>query len=244
MDRRKSGDGAGGAQTHDGQRRDGQQADPAVGDGFTDGGDFLSPEGILSHWQTATRQASGCIRRTSVTRECPQGTPVNNPKDIEQRMRRLGERMSAVDPQALPGPVSGRKIAEAEEELGVSFPHSYRLFLALFGAADGPFDIYGIAPEDASTEKGLSCWDVVYMTESERRDVEPALPQSLVALCPDGGGNHWCLDTDRAEDGECPLVFWRHDLEADQEPETTHATFLDFLEALVGDVEQYYDVRP
>jgi hypothetical protein len=116
-------------------------------------------------------------------------------------------------------------IAQCEQQLGTTLPDSYRWFLREFGFTYWPREICGVSGDPAL--------DVVKNTEGERHDVEPELPLHLVAFCPDGWGNNYCLDTSRMADGECPVVFWSHEREPDQQPELTHATFLDWLEDMV-----------
>jgi hypothetical protein len=47
---------------------------------------------------------------------------------------------------------------------------------------------------------------------------------------PDGGGNHYCLDTNAMENGLCPVVFWDHELGEDQVPDKMYGSFTEFLD--------------
>jgi SUKH superfamily protein len=118
-------------------------------------------------------------------------------------------------------------IADAERSLGVTLPAGYRWFVREFGFSYWPIDIYGIVPG------GLPGMQVVSNALTERHGVEPPLPQPLVPFSPDGWGNHYCLDTSRLSAGECPVVFWNHQLGASQTPKVTNASFLDWLEEAV-----------
>ena len=159
---------------------------------------------------------------------------------IEERFEEVARRLHELTPSPFSGPASPETIVEAEAELAVTFPLSYRLFLREFGAGDIPFDIYGVDPEAESKQWG--CWSVVGMTQSEREDVEPRMRHSLIPFTPDGAGNHWCLDTSRLVGGECPIVFWNHEGDEDQEVEQTHPAFLDWLEETLEseDVQEYF----
>jgi cell wall assembly regulator SMI1 len=120
--------------------------------------------------------------------------------------------------------VSEVEIDECEQRLGVRLPDSYRWFLREFGIACFPDYIYGI---HHGKLPGLK---VEHHMREERHEVEPRMPPHLIPFSPDGWGNHYCLDTSSLADGECPVVFWSHEKGADQCPEQTHPSFLDWLE--------------
>jgi len=136
-------------------------------------------------------------------------------------MRRVGE-------EPLGGAASESEISAAESELRVRFPESYVVFLREFGTASWPDYIYGLGP----TAQGGT--DVIYMTTSERSNMYPPMSRYLVAVSPDGWGNHYCLDTAVMSDSECPVVMWDHEQLPDQVPELVAQTFLDWLEARIN----------
>ncbi|HVV75604.1 MAG TPA: SMI1/KNR4 family protein [Mycobacteriales bacterium] len=97
---------------------------------------------------------------------------------------------------------SPEHIKAAEETLGVRFPSEYVHFLGDFGwLAIGAAEIFGLG-EDAPPYL-----DVVGMTLAERRDQQPSLPNNLVPVMNDGGGNLYCLDC--ASPGGS-IVLWGH----------------------------------
>lgn len=147
------------------------------------------------------------------------------------------ERMRRIDPDVFPGPVSKDMIRVAEQQLGVIFPRSYCDFLEKVGAADFPFDIFGLGPEDLSGFSG-TYWDVVGMTQGERHEVEPPMAHHLIPFNPNGMGDHWCLDTSHFDAEECPVVFWNHENGADQRPNQTNPSFLDWLEERINFEEE------
>lgn len=122
-------------------------------------------------------------------------------------------------------------IQYAEKRLHVTLPTSYKQFLLEFGwGGIEDFEVFGV---------GQGCpkyLDVVKVTESERYEMEPSLKRDLVAILNDGFGNHYCLDTGKMSQGECPVVFWDHEAELTQTPEKVSKTFGDWLVSLVVDI--------
>jgi cell wall assembly regulator SMI1 len=123
--------------------------------------------------------------------------------------------------------VGDEQIQQCEARLGVVLPESYRRFLREFTYAHWPDTIYGISP---GLLPGL---DLVQKTEKLRHSGRPNLPQYLVPFSPDGWGNHYCLDTSQLRQGECPVVFWNHERDQDQQPQQTQATFVDWLDEAI-----------
>lgn len=118
-----------------------------------------------------------------------------------------------------------------KEALGVRFPLAYRTFLRELGVTHWPREIYGIV------EGKSRYYNVVTNTLSERTEVEPELPLHLVALSPDGWGNHYCLDASDPCGSDCPVVFWNHELDADQTPKRVSSNFLDWLRSEIEEEE-------
>jgi hypothetical protein len=112
--------------------------------------------------------------------------------------------------------ISDSELRAVEQELGVSLPRSYQVFLRYFGS-ENPFshDLFGL-PRDR-------LWgDIVLMNE-----LEPLCPpRGLVKFTEDDFGHAYFLDTSRMDaEGECPVVRRGPD-----DRETTVAdNFLDFL---------------
>jgi cell wall assembly regulator SMI1 len=125
------------------------------------------------------------------------------------------------------------EIANAETVLGVVLPETYRRFLGMFGW--GRFshqELYGVGSD---TPPYL---DLVKNASAERFEMEPRMPWHLVPVMNDGAGNHYCLDTARSVDGECPVVFWDHEQESSQTPAVMAPSFgqwfVDLLTELSG----------
>jgi hypothetical protein len=124
-------------------------------------------------------------------------------------------------------------IHAAEAALGVRFPLAYRTFLRELGVTLWPREIYGIVESNSRYS------NVVENTLSERTEVEPELPPHLVALSPDGWGNHYCLDPSSPSGDECPVVFWNHELGSDQTPKVVSAGFLAWLRSEIQKEESH-----
>jgi hypothetical protein len=72
---------------------------------------------------------------------------------------------------------------------------------------------------------------IVTVNVDERRDARPRLPAHLVAFSDSGGGDFCCFDTSALRDGECPIVWWDHESDEDQEPELAAPSFLDWIDS-------------
>lgn len=128
-------------------------------------------------------------------------------------------------PDSVFPPPTMEEIQQAEETLGVRFPKSYVWFLLEYGATIWPDYVYGLSSQASFR------LNVVKRTLGERTEVEPQMYPYLIAISPDGWGNHYCIDTSREVEGENPIIFWNHESD-NLNLETTHANFLDFFEAL------------
>lgn len=104
---------------------------------------------------------------------------------------------------------SSDDVIRAEDELGVTIPGSYRLFLLEFGwGGVGDWELYGLGP---TVPFHLN---LVRLTCSERSEMMPPLPHHLLPIMNDGGGNLLCLDMARQRpDGENPIVMRYHENE-------------------------------
>lgn len=92
-----------------------------------------------------------------------------------------------------PGGASIEAIVKSENELGISFPTSYRTFLTKYGAALGEgFEIAGVFTVD-DDEPPL--WrDVVLSTNQIRRLSGPNFPNFLIPISDNGMSVNYFLD--------------------------------------------------
>jgi hypothetical protein len=148
--------------------------------------------------------------------------------DAIDAMIRLIDRSQSISD--LNGPVPEDMIHQAEQELGVTFPASYRAFLARYGCgAVGPHEFAGIVNHPVSEG-----WpDVVWTTKLER---EWGLPSGLVEVYLAGTGDAYCLDTGRVTPaGDAPVVFWLPGAPLGQQ--SLDPVFSSFAELVVALVE-------
>lgn len=113
------------------------------------------------------------------------------------------------------GGVSEYEIENAMDTLSVIFPESYKAFLADFGGGDaGGEIIFGITNQEED--------DVVIATQMERKQ---GLPEKLVII---GFWNDTliCLDTEKRNNGECPVVEVNDDYSKAASVADTFGTFL------------------
>jgi len=117
-------------------------------------------------------------------------------------------------------------ILAASTRLGVNLAGGYRRFLQRFGwGGVGSFELFGLGSDVPPY------LDLVAVTESERTEMEPALPAYLIPLMNDGGGNLYCIDS-KAE-GEPTVVFWDHTASEDQSPQPVAQDFVAWMAARI-----------
>jgi hypothetical protein len=101
---------------------------------------------------------------------------------------------------------SDRDVSDAESQIGVHFPASYKAFLTNFGWVRVSFDmLYGLGPDVPAP------YELVKNVLCERHEAYPHIPKHLLPILNDGAGNHYCLDTAKFRGDECPVVFWDHE---------------------------------
>jgi len=143
--------------------------------------------------------------------------------DFKEIIRRLGHPHASTLGQG----ATEEEILAAEQALGVQLKGHYREFLMTFGwGGVDAFEVFGLG---AGVPSFL---DLVRITHSERSQMRPPLPHTLIPVASDGAGNHYCLDTDAR--GEPPVVFWNHELDETQIPEAEAESFGAWIAAQVG----------
>ena len=97
---------------------------------------------------------------------------------------------------------SSTLLEKAEQVLGLTFPQTYRSFLADFGAGNfGSFEVYGVV--DADFENS-SVPDAIWFTLTERREAN--LPFNLVVIGDAGTGELYCLELGTQTEGRIILL--------------------------------------
>jgi hypothetical protein len=106
------------------------------------------------------------------------------------------------DDSIFAGGCSDVEISEAERQLGVSFPESYKLFLRELGDCDIAGDeFYGIVMRNGQM------LGAVTETLDLRDSVN--MPSHLLAFHPDGMGGYFVIDTfQMSSEGEAPVFVW------------------------------------
>jgi hypothetical protein len=112
------------------------------------------------------------------------------------------------------GRIDSGVIDDAEAMLGLTFPPTYRRFLAEFGC--GAFageEIYGITGVDLGTP---AVPNMVWLTLDER--TRSGLPDTMVVVYGDDMGGYYVLDTAKPKGGEPPVEVWVPGLSQPNEP--------------------------
>lgn len=111
--------------------------------------------------------------------------------------------------------VSDADIVNAERELGVNLPRSYKLFLneygwGYFGSLEVICGLGSDIPEE--WEAGASLLRVV----PDERAGQLRFPDNLIPFCQNGAGDWYALDCSVEVDDESPVVFVPHETIAAQ----------------------------
>ena len=154
---------------------------------------------------------------------------------IERVRNRLGEIERRCE---VAGPVAEETVAAAEEELGTSFPPSYREFLRRYGALGIPTDLavvhdfVGLKAPPRPEDDGA---DVVATTLEARADKR--IGDHLIVVGKGANAAEWfCLDTGRpGASGECPVLLY--DARANQ----IDQIFYDDFGAMVREVLEFVE---
>jgi hypothetical protein len=109
------------------------------------------------------------------------------------------------------GPRAEGLVTAAERTLDLSFPPTYRRFVAELGAGDiAGQEFYGVITDEfvnSSVPNG------VWLTLKARD--EWGLPDPMVVVAFDGGVDYYVIDTAKAADGqEPPIEIWRPGMSA------------------------------
>lgn len=124
---------------------------------------------------------------------------------------------------------SREEIHRAEEILGGIFPRSFKRYLETLGwLTIGPHEVFGLGRD---TPRHLCLVDI---TLSERLEFVPPIPKALVPFYNDGSGNHYCFNPSISGENDSCIVFWDHELPADQVPSEVAESFTAWLEHIIA----------
>ncbi len=125
-------------------------------------------------------------------------------RDVSSYEEQLEQLLSQAE---TPGGASEQMIAEAESELGIRFPPSYRRFLSQYGAVVGEgFEIAGLFPPGSPESPPL--WNCVLVSNNQlRKACREHLPTTSIRVSDDGMDDKYYLDLAVSqEDNECAVV--------------------------------------
>ncbi len=121
----------------------------------------------------------------------------NDFTSMDRAIRAL-EKKSASDAHAFLIPM-GCSLEDAENELGLMLPPSYRAFL------------------ERAEDSDIPARDIVEENRLSHEDESFYLPSALIAFFHDGFGNSYCFDAgQQRDDGEYPIFFWDHELTCEE----------------------------
>lgn len=106
------------------------------------------------------------------------------------------------------GPVSEERVAEAEAQLGIKFPTSFKNYqLQYAGGRVFGLEIAGIQTErsQAYEDANTHLVDDIVATNEEMQNYLQ-IPDRCIYFASDGGQILFFLDTARTDDDECPVV--------------------------------------
>ena len=156
--------------------------------------------------------------------------------ELVERVRQRLDRQE--NPVRIAGPVSETAITTAEEQLGCTFPPSYRSFLRTWGGIALPTHL-GIVHDFIGVKPGDGDGDVVARTLRARE--ERKLPEHLVVVGMGAQYQEWfCLDASKQlPNGELPVVMYdARDNAVDQQ---FYDDFGQMLEEVMGFVADSLD---
>jgi len=128
---------------------------------------------------------------------------------------------------------SENQIQEAELKLGFRTPPSFRTFLEEAGAYQLPYwETYWIGDES------LGYRNIIEANMVERGESDSPLPLFLITFHNNGMGDQDCFDTRQCEEnGEYKIIFWDHEISAQENLADLTVIADDFAEWLFTEVQ-------
>lgn len=144
--------------------------------------------------------------------------------DLDQRLRARGDVVIG------PG-IDAGAVAAAEQALGVVFPSTLREYLMRFGHLEvGHFEMFGLGAH-------LPLYlDLVNVTRGERSASGCPLPNDLIPLLNNGGGDLYCIGT--SEEAAGKIFYWDHTGGPKQEPEEYASTLPAWIVGLLEKLDR------
>lgn len=102
--------------------------------------------------------------------------------------------------------IDDNRIELFEKDFALILPFDFKYILKRYnGFSLEGVEVYGFD----TTLRGASL-DEVY--KFEHFQISNKMPAEFFPFSPDGRGNHYCLNLNKLNKGQCPVVFWQHDL--------------------------------
>jgi SMI1-KNR4 cell-wall len=99
-------------------------------------------------------------------------------------------------------PVTDDAITLFEEKFSIQIPHQYIQFLKISnGIVVNGGSLFGIQNERH---------DLIAVYECEHFETNIPLPLNLIPICPDGRGNHYCIDANYPTSNPTPVYFYQY----------------------------------
>ena len=163
---------------------------------------------------------------------------MKNLKILEKGLKKLRDHRYISRPdekvENKPAP-SGQDIQNAENDLGIALPVSYKAFLGKAGTCPLIFDeVFWVGSNGETYE------NIVDICEKEKAEGDSQ--DHLIPFFADGYGNYACFDTRKSREGEYSVVFWDHEEQLSEpgcEPEIIADSFAEwFLEEVEEQIEE------
>lgn len=139
-----------------------------------------------------------------------------------------------------PGTTATKLIA-LEKQLDHTLPTRFKEFLKVYNGFNLISDIiYGIHYD--SKNKTIKALDLYENYKFEKNEVGNPIWPHFLPICPDGFGNHSCLElhTLTEDESDCKVIFWQHDYEFSVEdpPKIEVDGVLDFIWMILLEVKE------
>jgi antitoxin YobK len=113
---------------------------------------------------------------------------------------------SSPDAADFTGGASSDEIQRAESLLGLNFPLAYKEFLETFGCGNySDAEFFGLIPGNVPADSAPCA---IWFTQSERGHRD--FPRDFVVIYASSFGPLYCLATEEAAEGDCPIREWSY----------------------------------
>jgi hypothetical protein len=132
---------------------------------------------------------------------------------------------SSPDAADFTGGASLDEIQRAESLLGLDLPPAYRKFLEVCGCGNYlDAEFFGLIPGNVPADSAPCA---IWFTQSEREHRD--FPRDFVVIYASGFGPLYCLATEEAGGGDCPIREWNYKQVARNSNDLVSHSFSEFL---------------